>query len=186
MENLTQSILQQDFAKDICKVADDHHFMNGLLKIAKSSPIDEKMGNKIKEYTLDYLKKASLKDFNRYSDKSYVREYIGRDSSGWEAIVMSWKKGNVTAIHTHPQFAAYNFADGEFLVEIFEYYKDGLKCVNKIVVNEQIGLFAIGEAGKFTNHIHRITCLSDTGHSLHIYSDDALKGAKLDHLKIYE
>ena len=39
--------------------------------------------------------------------------------------------------------------------------------------------------GKFNNHIHRITCLSDTAHSLHVYSDDALKGEKLDGRIVY-
>ena len=36
--------------------------------------------------------------------------------------------------------------------------------------------FAVGAPGRFDNHIHRITCLSPTGHSLHVYSDDALRG----------
>ena len=54
-----------------------------------------------------------------------------------------------------------------------------------MTISDIHGLYAIGEAGKFNNHIHRITCLSDMAHSLHVYSDDALKGEKLDEQKIY-
>jgi hypothetical protein len=43
-------------------------------------------------------------------------------------------------------------------------------------VNGQEGFAAIGHPGRFDNHIHRITCLSATAHSLHVYSDDALRG----------
>ena len=41
---------------------------------------------------------------------------------------------------------------------------------------ENTGFYALGEANVLTNHIHRITCLSDIAYSLHIYSDDARKG----------
>ena len=44
------------------------------------------------------------------------------------------------------------------------------------VVEGPCAFFAVGAPGRFDNHIHRITCLSDTGHSLHVYSDDALRG----------
>ncbi len=186
MTEKKQRVIQEDFALEPCKIEGYESFMEGLMNIVSKGDISEEMGEQIKSYTLAYLKKHPLDEFNRFKDNNYVREYIGRDSSGWEAIVMSWKKGNVTAIHTHPQFAGYNFADGVFLVEIFEEYKDGLKLAAKLTIDSQLGLFSIGEQGKFNNHIHRITCLSPTGHSLHIYSDDALKGAKLNGLKIYE
>ena len=71
-------------------------------------------------------------------------------------------------------------------MEVFEPHEDGIKLAYKTVVNDTLGLYAIGEAGKFDNHIHRITCLSDTAHSLHVYSDDALKGKKLDGVFLYD
>lgn len=90
---------------------------------------------------------------------------------------MTWKHGNRTSIHAHPQFAGYNFADGIFRVEIFEPAGDGrARLVEECTVTAPESFFAIGAAGRFDNHIHRITCLSETGHSLHIYSDDALRG----------
>ena len=158
-------ILQEDFDLAPCMVAGYESFMNGLLNIVHSGPICESVGEQI---------------------KTYVRDYIGRDArTGWEAIVMSWKKGNRTAIHAHPQFAGYTFADGEFLVEVFEPFREGIRLVQEMIISDIHGLYAIGEAGKFNNHIHRITCLSDTAHSLHVYSDDALKGEKLDGQMIY-
>lgn len=182
-----ENILREDFAAAPCLVAGYENFMDGLLDIVRSGMIDETMGEQVKTYVLDFVRNNPLAAFDRFADDTYVRDYIGRDArTGWEAIVMSWKKGNRTAIHSHPQFAGYTFADGEFLVEIFEPCEGGIRLVDELRINDVLGLYAIGEAGKSDNHIHRITCLSDTAHSLHVYSDDALKGKKLDGVKIYQ
>lgn len=154
-------------------------FMYGLMAIVRAGAMDTATGDKLRDYVLNFVKNNSLSNFSTYSD-TYVRSIIGRDASGWEAIVMSWKKGGRTSIHTHPQFASYTFADGEFLVEVFEPCEGGIRLVKEVTVDSQLGLYAIGEAGKYTNHIHRLTCLSDTAHSLHVYSDDALNGFNLD------
>lgn len=50
------------------------------------------------------------------------------------------------------------------------------RLTESAVVEGPCAFFAVGAPGRFDNHIHRITCLSDTGHSLHVYSDDALRG----------
>ena len=113
-------ILQEDFDLAPCMVAGYESFMDGLLNIVHSGPICESVGERIKSYVLDFVQNHPLDSFDCFSDETYTRNYIGRDKSGWEAIVMSWKKGNRTAIHAHPQFAGYTFADGEFLVEVFE------------------------------------------------------------------
>ena len=90
---------------------------------------------------------------------------------------MSWKRGNTTTIHGHPQFAAYNFADGIFRLEIFEKVSEtSARKIKAVEIDRPGGFFALGDSEGFDNHILRITCLSDTGHSLHVYSDDALKG----------
>lgn len=181
-----ENILREDFTAEPCMYAGYENFMNGLLNIVDAVPINEVVGERVKAYVLDFVKNNPLTAFDHFVSDTYVRNYIGRDvRTGWEAIVMSWKKGNRTTIHTHPQFAGYTFADGEFLVEIFEPCDGGIRLVKELVIDRVLGLYAIGEAGKFDNHIHRITCLSDTAHSLHVYSDDALKGKKLDHLRIF-
>ena len=95
-------ILQEDFDLAPCMVAGYESFMNGLLNIVHSGPICESVGEQIKSYVLDFVQNHPLDSFDRFSDETYTRNYIGRDTeSGWEAIVMSWKKGNRTAIHAH-------------------------------------------------------------------------------------
>ena len=54
--------------------------------------------------------------------------------------------------------------------------REGARLTESAVVEGPCAFFAVGAPGRFDNHIHRITCLSDTGHSLHVYSDDALRG----------
>ena len=153
-------------------------FFQELLNIVRNKAADALLGEQIKTYVLDWLRAHPLDGFDKYSDNSYRRDYIGRcPDTHWEAIVMSWKQGNTTAIHAHPQFAGYHFADGVFKVEIFEPAESSkARLADTITIDKPTGLFSVGRKGSFDNHIHRITCLSGTGHSLHVYSDDALKG----------
>lgn len=153
-------------------------FFQDFLALVRHKDTDAILGEQIKSYVLDWLGRHPLDRFDNYSDSSYRRDYIGRcPDTHWEAIVMSWKQGNTTAIHAHPQFAGYHFADGIFKVEIFEPAGNGkARLSDTVIVDKPAGLFSVGRKGSFDNHIHRITCLSGTGHSLHIYSDDALKG----------
>lgn len=125
--------------------ADYGTFFDELLTLATAAPLGPATGERIRDYVMPWLETHPLGSFDRYSDRSYVRSYLGRcPRTHWEALVMSWKRGNATTIHGHPAFAGYHFA--------------------------------VGAPGRFDNHLHRITCLSETGHSLHVYSDDALRG----------
>ncbi len=152
-------------------------FFTQLMEICKDREINDALGEWLKEQVAEWLKDNTLEAFDNYSDTAYSRTYLGRSAEGWEAIVMGWKQGNRTSIHSHPQFAAYNFADGEFEIEIFEPTGEGrARLVQRLHVVAPQSFYAVGKAGAFDNHIHRITCLSATGHSLHIYSDDALQG----------
>lgn len=153
-------------------------FFQDFLALVRHKDTDDILGEQIKSYVLGWLSKHPLGRFDNYSDNSYRRDYIGRcPDTHWEAIVMSWKQGNTTAIHAHPQFAGYHFADGVFQIEIFEPIGPGkARLSDTVTIDKPTGLFSVGRKGSFDNHIHRITCLSGTGHSLHIYSDDALKG----------
>lgn len=149
-----------------------------LMEIVRGRVIDDALGDDIERYILRYLAENPPHAFDTFSDKSYLRNYIGRDTAtGWEAIMMSWREGNTTSIHAHPQFAGYHFADGRFRVEIFEPAgNDTARRIRDLAVTAPRAFHAIGKAGAFDNHIHRITCLGPTGHSLHVYSDDAKKG----------
>jgi hypothetical protein len=154
-------------------------FFSGLLEVAAGRAIDDGTGGRIERYVASWLAGNSLDGFTDYSAAGYRRTYLGRcPETGWEAIVMSWQEGNRTRIHAHPQFAGYFFADGKFLVEVFEPAAPGYaRLQHSRVVEAPLGFYAVGPEGGFENHIHRITCLSATGHSLHVYSDDALRGA---------
>lgn len=174
---MKQQKIADTFGEQSGSASGYERFFEGMMQICSQREIDNELGEELKHYVADWLGENSLAEFDNYSTSAYSRTYIGRADNGWEAIVMGWKRGNQTSIHSHPQFAGYNFADGEFRVEIFGPAGDGkARLVQTIEVQAPLSLYSVGEAGAFTNHIHRITCLSDFGHSLHIYSDDALQG----------
>lgn len=154
-------------------------FFGELAALARRMNVDEGLGAAIRDRTLEFLRGRTL-GFDTYNEFTYVRNYVGRDAAtGIEALVMSWSRGNVTSVHGHPQLACYCFADGDFLVETFEPVGgDLVRPSGCRRVAGGCGFYAVGLPGRFDNHIHRITCLSERGHSLHVYSDDALKGLK--------
>ena len=154
--------LAEDLQEASANTAEYGEFFTGLTGITDRKPVDDALGERIQGYVLGWLEGHPLTAFDDYSATAYRRTYLGRSpETGWEAIVMSWQEGNRTSIHAHPQFAGYHFADGRFRLEIFEPAGDG--TARPVHSAED-------------NHIHRITCLSPTGHSLHVYSDDALRG----------
>ena len=87
-KNSMNKILQEDFDLTPCMVAGYESFMGGLLNIVHSGPICEGVGEQIKSYVLDFVQNHPLDSFDRFSDETYMRNYIGRDESGWEAVSM--------------------------------------------------------------------------------------------------
>lgn len=170
--------LAADLQEASASTAGYEEFFTELLGITAGNPVDDALGKRIQGYVLGWLAEHPLTAFGDYSETAYRRTYLGRcPQTGWEAIVMSWKEGNRTSIHAHPQFAGYHFADGRFRLEIFgPAAGDAVRLIERVEVEAPCAFFAIGKPGCFDNHIHRITCLSGTGHSLHVYSDDALRG----------
>ena len=153
-------------------------FFGKIMNLVRNGQMNDKLGEELKQLALTFSFNNDLNQFNIFSDKPYERTLIGRDESGWEALIMTWRKGAQSSIHGHPEFAAYNLLKGKLKLEIFEDV-DGsgkIKLARVVEVAENTGFFALGEANIMTNHIHRITCLSDISYSLHIYSDDARKG----------
>lgn len=152
-------------------------FFNELMSMVDGSEINNELGEAIKKHALSFIGRLEPKDFVR-SGESYTRCYIGRDdASKWEAIIMCWKKGDQTAIHGHPNFASYNFLQGEVQVEYYSTANgDAAKKEGEFIGCAGDGFFAVGDADNFDNHIHRLTCLSDYAYSLHIYSNDARMG----------
>jgi predicted metal-dependent enzyme (double-stranded beta helix superfamily) len=173
-------IIKNEFSEPIKVKPGYEDFFEGMMTIVKKHEIDNTLGQELQQYALEFLQRCDFSDFQTFSDTLYERVHIGKDeATGWEAIMMCWKKGNQTSIHGHPQFAAYNFATGKFMVEVFK-KKNEREAELSTSFNPECGqgFFAIGEAGMFDNHIHRLTCLSDVGYSLHIYSADARLGIK--------
>lgn len=175
-----------DFAQAVSVEPGYEDFFAGLVEIANGGRPDAKSGEALRRYVYDFLGNCDLRRFHKKPDEPYTRIYLGRDeATGWEAIMMCWAKGSATSIHGHPAFAAYNFADGRFRVEFFKMDGEGYLTPSQTV--ETVGgdgFFAVGRPGRFDNHIHRITCLSGTGHSLHIYCGDARKGVVFDEAEL--
>lgn len=171
--------LSDDFKGRHC-IQGGEAFFDGLLGIVGGRAVGEAEADSITAHVRGFIDAGVLAGGD-YGEGTYLRSYIGRDASGWEAILMSWRAGDRTAIHSHPDYAGYNFMDGEFLVEVFEPVDENrARKTGEIKVTGRQSFHSLGHPGAFDNHIHRITCLSDTGHSLHVYSDDALKGYKYE------
>ena len=153
-------------------------FFGEIMSLVRNGEMNNLLGEELKQLALAFPFKHDMDQFNIVSDKPYERTLIGRDESGWEALVMTWRKGAQSSIHGHPEFAAYSLLKGKLQLELFEDV-DGtgnIKLAKVTEAAENTGFYALGEANVLTNHIHRITCLSDIAYSLHIYSDDARKG----------
>ena len=184
MENL-QRQLRSEFAQSasgdpvFAQEASGERFFSDLKHLISGHPIDEQLGGDIMELARQWVAENSLRHYRNTTHAAYGRTYLGRCAeTGWEAIVMSWQQDRPSSIHGHPCFAGYFFADGLFQIELFKRTapERGVRLTEILCVEAPQGLHAVGIAGRFDNHIHRITCLSDHGHSLHIYSDEVLQG----------
>jgi hypothetical protein len=156
-----------------------------LVRMVKDKPITNDLGEIIKQHALEWAKEINPNEFHQFYDHKYGRNYIGKDNSGWEAIVMTWKKGISSAIHGHPQYASYTHVSGDVRLEVFEEKDGNLHKVLEHIIKPGESFFAVSEKNDFKNHIHRLTGLTDA-RTLHIYSDDARRGFNYDSYKILE
>ena len=70
--------------------ADYGTFFDELLTLATAAPLGPATGERIRDYVMPWLETHPLGSFDRYSDRSYVRSYLGRcPRTHWEALVMS-------------------------------------------------------------------------------------------------
>ncbi len=150
-------------------------FFNQLKVVFGDGKITTFEAEKIKSLALNEKGKIQSKSWE-FSTEKYVRNYIGKAENGLEAIVMGWSKDMKSSIHGHPKFAMYAIITGELEVEIFE-LEDNIPVLKQTVIAKEGDVFYnIGSSDNFDNHLHRISCKSDTSLSLHIYSDDAREG----------
>ncbi len=124
----------------------------------------------------DFFENNSLKieDFER-KEGSYSRTVLQRLDSGYEAMVARWDKGAVTPIHGHPDFALIYIVKGALKETL--YVKEGTTINKELTTIHYSGEYTYhnGIQGRLDNAIHQVRAMQDSL-SLHIYSDDALKG----------
>lgn len=121
---------------------------------------------------------------------TYTRTYLGKESPNTathtpvgsmadpraEALAMRWDHSSKTSIHGHPQFSFYHVISGVFEIELFEKTATGDLYTKEIQqLSPTDSTWFQGESPHYDNCIHRVTCL-EAGLTLHVYSDDALKG----------
>ncbi len=145
-------------------------FFDGLFKGCNI----EQLGPEV----VKYLRGNALRkeDFPLVSG-TYSRTIITRTDHGFEAMAARWSRGIETAVHGHPDYAFYLLVEGKMGVESFVRTPSGLECTGKQLLNPGEHLCMTGVPQTFDNAIHRITALQESL-SVHVYSDDALKGAR--------
>ncbi|GEM_PF-5712568 len=105
----------------------------------------------------------------------YSRTVLYHHPQGAEIMVARWDAGAVTPVHGHPQYAFVLVLEGRLQMEHFKAAGEELQLTDILVKNAGEHIYAAGEHGRYDNAIHRVTALQPSL-SLHIYSDDALKG----------
>ncbi|MDR2130248.1 MAG: hypothetical protein LBP56_03630 [Odoribacteraceae bacterium] len=165
-----------DTTREIKIIPGYEEIFEALLTTIAGKPITAALGEELKTFAVAAATRINTNDFLAFTSP-YTRNFIGKDArTGWEMLVMGWRKGDRTAIHGHPLYAGYTGIAGNVLLEVFEKVDGGLKKVLEHVVQPGESFYSIGEVEDYENHIHRLTGLTDTAFTLHIYSDDARKG----------
>ncbi|NET33212.1 MAG: hypothetical protein F6K19_14530 [Cyanothece sp. SIO1E1] len=128
---------------------------------------------------------CSFPDLNHlpFESATYTRNCIAREKPSqhqrFEALLMRWDKQVKTRIHGHPAFSFYHVISGVFEMELFAHTAtDGLQLKETRRFYAADTTWFLGQAGRYDNFIHRVTCL-EPGHTFHIYSEDAQKGVSL-------
>ncbi len=112
--------------------------------------------------------------------KTYQRTLFGLEKtlsgSGFEGIILHWKKDSKTPIHAHPNFAYYKILSGKCLMKFYKKKKNGsLVETSQKYLSTGDSLHSYEKKMTFTNLIHKVECIEE-GFTLHLYSDNAIKG----------
>jgi len=115
-------------------------------------------------------------NFPAAENHQYTRSYIGQDISGWESIICRWDEGAISSIHGHPDVVFYYVLEGAIEMPFYEKNEDGDMILTRTQILEK-GDYAFSSipGSNFENMIHQVKALKPSL-SLHIFSDDALKG----------
>lgn len=126
-------------------------------------------------------KHAMPKGAFRFKKNAYSRSILLREDCGFEIMVARWDRDAVTPIHGHPGYSLLYVVEGTLKETLF--VNDGGRIQKGEESQLQPGFYSYhkGEQGRYDNAIHQIKALKESL-SLHIYSDDALKGQVFQHI----
>jgi predicted metal-dependent enzyme (double-stranded beta helix superfamily) len=105
----------------------------------------------------------------------YTRTVLLKEQSGFEIMMARWDKGAVTPIHGHPEYALMYVIEGQLSEQLFLPEEDRLMKVSTLNYYPGDYSYHKGDSEQFDNSIHRLTAVTNSL-SLHVYSDDGLKG----------
>ncbi len=146
--------------------------MKQFVQELSETPYSEAMAKVISSHLANKI--LTLNDFPSIKN-SYSRTMLSRNKSGMEVLVARWDKGLKSTIHGHPAFAMVYVVEGSLDVEQYKKTNSEVLKIGVKTFNAKEYFYGQGVEGKFDNHIHRIIA-TDNSLSIHIYSDDALKG----------
>jgi len=107
----------------------------------------------------------------------YSRTLLYRAPQGTEVMVARWDAGAHSSIHGHPELTFVLVLAGRLLMEDFQLVEGRPRSLGTRPYRAGEHIWQRGRAGRFDNAIHRVTAL-EPSLSLHVYSDDALKGSR--------
>ncbi|MCI5051485.1 MAG: hypothetical protein MRY57_04195 [Candidatus Pacebacteria bacterium] len=129
---------------------------------------------------------ASDIPFDSPKDCHYKRQVLGKEfndnetyDENFEVIMGHWKPTKTSCrIHGHPQYMYYQILSGKYLMHLYKIIDTQQKIVEPVqsmimLPGDTFGICA--QSRTMCNGIHSMQCL-EAGQTLHIYSDDALKG----------
>ena len=119
-------------------------------------------------------KQVSVEQFP-LAENTYSRTILYREPCGFEVMMARWSKLAKTPVHGHPGFSLIYVIEGKLWEDTFVKNKEVIVPAGNQQFSRKDYAFDGGVEGRFDNSIHQITALTE-GLSLHIYSDDALKG----------
>jgi hypothetical protein len=171
-------ILETDLDVKLSKI---DNMLDAFVSSIDGMDCTDKRTELMKKLAFQISEIIDISDIERSSSDCYDKNYLSRHSSGWEIMLIAWGKGDQTKVHGHPEMCCYHYIKGRFSLEIFEVCDQGtLSLKKKLEVGAGDSYADCGEPDSYCNHIHRVTCLSEEGFSINMYSDDAKKGEEYE------
>ena len=169
--------VSRESGRPVARIRRIRLLFSGLLEVTHTRAVDDGLGERIEEYVMSWLETMRWTGSMTIPPTATVvpiSDALPKRGGGHRDELAG---GNRTSIHAHPQFAGYFSRTGDFSSKFFCAGRSGIRPPAAFGRRGGAARFLCRRCGRsFENHIHRITCLSPTGHSLHVYSDDALRG----------